>query len=475
MRTIRIKIIVFLLAFLSFMAFNSAMYWWNIVSFRDRLVVLDEFHDVLSDILEIRRYEKNFIFYPEPDSIKEALNYLEQTENTIQILYDTMVDIEGQKSVNRFMGEMKEYKSHLSTLAHGEETDLTRTRNLGASLVSFAQQLLVEKKVRIDKALSHILYMPIGVMICLSLLIVGVFSWQAKQVMDRLAYVQRAAEGVAKGEYDAIQQIKKDDNISELMRSAFTKMADEIESRQEELIESRKLVSIGTLTSGIAHELNNPLNNVSLTADTLLEEYNNLTEAEAKEMLLDIINETSRASEVVRNLLDFSREEHHPMRPLIASELIEKTLKLVRNQLMLDGVQIVVDFAKNLPLINGDLHYLEQVFINLFMNATQAMPEGGTITITGRADSRGYVHIDVADTGTGMSTESLERIFDPFYTTKPVGRGTGLGLSIVYGIIKKHGGYIEVHSEVGKGTTFSVYLLTTGQECDNDRISSSRH
>ncbi len=440
---------------------------------------MDEFHDLLSDILEIRRYEKNFIFYPEPDSIKEALSYLDQTEKTIEILHGKMAEIEGQVPVDHFLDELKEYKERLRTLARGEKTDLTKTRNLGAALVEFAQHLLVAKKKRIDSALVRILYIPTLVMVGLALLIAIIFTWQTKKVIERLVYVQRAAEGVAKGDYDAIEHIKEDDNVSQLMRNAFTKMADEIEARQEQLIESRKLVSIGTLTSGIAHELNNPLNNVSLTADTLLEEYNELNEAEAKEMLLDIINETSRASEVVRNLLDFSREERSPMCSLGALDLIRKTLKLVGNQLMLDRVRVVINFAENLPDIIGDLHYLEQVFINLLMNATQAMPEGGTITITGTTEKRSeqnYVRIDVADTGVGMSPESLDRIFDPFYTTKPVGQGTGLGLSIAYGIIKKHGGQIEVHSEVGKGTVFSIYLLTEGQEDDDDeRISSCRH
>jgi signal transduction histidine kinase len=272
------------------------------------------------------------------------------------------------------------------------------------------------------------------------------------------------AEGVAKGDYEVIRQGRRDDGVSKLLRESFTKMADEIEERQNQLIESRKLVSIGTLTSGIAHELNNPLNNVSLTADTLLEEFGELSEAEAKEMLEDIINETSRASAVVRNLLDFSREGGRLMRRLSVADLINRTLKLAGNQLMVDRVRVNQDIPGDLPDILGDLHYLEQVFINLFINAAQAMEGGGAISVTARPDPEGFVRIDVADTGCGMSSEMLERIFDPFYTTKSVGKGTGLGLSIVYGIIKKHEGYVEVQSEMGKGTTFSVHLPTMPEE-----------
>jgi signal transduction histidine kinase len=146
------------------------------------------------------------------------------------------------------------------------------------------------------------------------------------------------------------------------------------------------------------------------------------------------------------------------------ADLINRTLKLAGNQLMVDRVRVNQDIPGDLPDILGDLHYLEQVFINLFINAAQAMEGGGAISVTARPDPEGFVRIDVADTGCGMSSEMLERIFDPFYTTKSVGKGTGLGLSIVYGIIKKHEGYVEVQSEMGKGTTFSVHLPTMPEE-----------
>jgi len=204
--------------------------------------------------------------------------------------------------------------------------------------------------------------------------------------------------------------------------------------------------------------LNNPLNNISLTAETLLEECDTLDKAESKEMILDIINQASRASEVVRNLLDFSRTEAPSLKRLEVMEVIQKTVRLIRNQLMIVGVKLELNIPKDIPPIRGNLHNLEQVFLNLLLNAIQAMPDGGKITIAARTTRDGYVAIDVSDTGVGIKPEALEKIFDPFYTTKPAGRGTGLGLSIVYGIIKKHGGYVEVKSEVGIGTTFMVYL-----------------
>lgn len=305
--------------------------------------------------------------------------------------------------------------------------------------------------------MNRILFLPLAVMLTLLVLVTIVYIWQARKVLDRLKYVQRAAEGVAKGDYDAVQQISSEDPISLLMRTAFRNMADELDTRQEQLVEARKLVSIGTLTSGIAHELNNPLNNVSLTADTLLEDLDELPREEVKELLEDIINETARASGVVRNLLDFSREERRDLASLDIGTVVGRTLKLVGNQLNLHYVNVALDIPEGLPTIRGDMHYLQQVFINLFLNADQAMDEGGTLTIRAREED-GMMRVDVTDTGCGMDKDTQSRIFDPFFTTKPVGEGTGLGLSIIYGIIKKHGGTIKVESEPGEGTTFIVNL-----------------
>ncbi|MDD3311430.1 ATP-binding protein [Pseudodesulfovibrio sp.] len=457
MQALKIKGLVLFGAYVLFMLLTMGMYWWNIDAFRDRLTTMDEFHNVLSDILETRRYEKNFMFYPEPNSLKEALVYLDRAEGTVEVLRPKIVEIEGEARYAELRASIGEYRTLLHSLAGGDKTVAVRTREYGAGLVRTAQDLLREKQQRIHSALDRIKFMPILVMLTLLVVITVVFVWQARKILERLNYVQRAAEGVAKGDYEAIQHLRSEDPISVLMRAAFTNMADELDKRQEQLVEARKLVSIGTLTSGIAHELNNPLNNVSLTADTLLEELDAMPRAEMRELLQDIIGETARASEVVRNLLDFSRAEQRTLRPLGMAAVIRQTLKLVGNQLALGGVKVETDVPVDLPDIRGDMHYLQQVFINLFLNADQAMEKGGHLRITGRRQGD-MLCVDVADTGCGMDKDTLSRVFDPFFTTKPVGKGTGLGLSIIYGIVRKHGGSVGVRSEPGRGTTFTVCL-----------------
>ncbi|MEZ7196283.1 sensor histidine kinase [Pseudodesulfovibrio karagichevae] len=457
MQSLKIKVLLVVLAFVLFMLLTMGMYWWNIVAFRERLIIMDEFHDVVSDILETRRYEKNFMFYPEPGSLGEALVYLDRAEHTVTLLRPQIVEILGRGTYDGVLDDITEYRRLLHSLANGDKSVADSTRQHGTRLVEAAQALLKKKKQTIHDALNRILFMPLAASSLILILITSVYFWQARKVLGRLNYVQRAADGVAKGDYEAIQHLTSEDPISVMMRSAFQSMAAQLDERQEQLIEARKLVSIGTLTSGIAHELNNPLNNVSLTADTLLEELDDLPEEEVRELLGDIINETGRASEVVRNLLDFSREEERPLARLSMANVVRQTLKLVGNQLSLNGIKVETDLPDDLPDIHGDMHYLQQVFINLFLNADQAMEKGGTLKVAARSDGESLC-VDVADTGCGMDKDTLSRIFDPFFTTKPVGKGTGLGLSIIYGILKKHGGSIDVQSREGEGTTFTVCL-----------------
>lgn len=235
-------------------------------------------------------------------------------------------------------------------------------------------------------------------------------------------------------------------------------MAQELESRQEQLLQSRKLASIGTFISGIAHELNNPLNNISLTAETLQIVCSEMNNPEINELLQDILSQAERASQVVKNLLEFSRREKPNLRNLSVPELIDNTLNLVKNQVMITGIEVVKNVPVGLPLIKGKKQNLEQAFLNIITNAIQAMPDGGCLTIQAQRDTRGYVRIDITDTGVGIDPSNMEHIFDPFFTTKEAGSGTGLGLSLVYRIIRNHGGYIEVKSKLNKGTTFSIYL-----------------
>jgi two-component system NtrC family sensor kinase len=274
-----------------------------------------------------------------------------------------------------------------------------------------------------------------------------------------LFQMQQAMDKIAHGDFTPLPEPQSRSEEFFALFRAFNRMIHELEVHQEQLVQSRKIAAVGTLTSGIAHELNNPINNIVLTAEALKEDFPSLGQEEALGLIQDILVQSERASEIVKGLLDFSRSEHPDFDRLSIAAVVHDTLKLVRNQLALSGIQVEEEYPPGLPAIHGDRKSLQQVFLNLFINAIQAMLEGGTLVIRAHPSEDGHwLRVEVRDTGVGIDPEHLPRIFDPFYTTKQVGRGTGLGLSVTYGIVEKHGGHIEVQSQKGKGSTFTVVL-----------------
>jgi signal transduction histidine kinase len=457
-KVIKKRIVFLFILCIGFAGSYTMVYRWNILDFRYKLTSLENIYDLFDAILEVKRYEKNLIYLRNAESASEIKFYLGNAKSNIDKISENIIEVVGVEKFDEFTDNLQQYEQLIDMSILGRQVDLEVMREKGRSIVDFSQALLSKEKENVHKALSVSMYLPMLILGCFVVLIIALFLWQANGTLTRHAFIQKATEEFARGEF-VIHSDKSDwkEEISDLVL-IFNKMAEEIESRQEQLIQSRKMASIGTLTSGIAHELNNPLNNVSITADALLSDCDNLTIEEIKEMIFDITSETNRASEVVKHLLDMSRGDQPSFILLHIKWVIDDTLKILKNQLMLASVKFEGNLPEQLPKINGNKDRLTQVFLNLFLNAIQAMPNGGTITIKGQQEPEGYIRIDFKDTGVGMRAENLEKIFDPFFTTKPVGKGTGLGLSIVYGIVSKHKGYIEVKSQLNVGTTFSLFF-----------------
>jgi signal transduction histidine kinase len=262
---------------------------------------------------------------------------------------------------------------------------------------------------------------------------------------------------VATGDFSPVDV--REHHIEEVARllDALNHMALELTARQEDLLQARKISAIVTLTAGIAHEINHPLNNIVLSADTLRAMHAELQDEEGRETLEDILTQAERARDIVRDLLDFSRSERASFSPLTPEVIGKSSLALVKNQIMLAGLTIHLDISSELPLVEGNLRHLQQVFLNLLQNAMHATRPGGTIEISA-GDAADFVRLTVRDSGKGIDADKLPHIFEPFFTTKEVGKGTGLGLAVTYSIIKRHNGRIEVESTPGVGTTFHVFL-----------------
>ncbi len=219
---------------------------------------------------------------------------------------------------------------------------------------------------------------------------------------------------------------------------------------------SEKLASIGRLAAGIAHEINNPLTSVLTFSSLLLRK----ADESQREKLDIIVKETTRCGEIVRELLNFARQSEPKKEACNINKIIVSALSLTKNQLKVSDSRIntAVEFQE-LPPLMADRDQLLEVFINMVINALDAMPQGGDLmTKTRLLEDGKTIEISISDTGQGIPEEDLEKIFEPFFTTKEAGKGTGLGLAVSYGIIEAHKGSIDVKSEVGKGTTFIITL-----------------
>lgn len=243
-----------------------------------------------------------------------------------------------------------------------------------------------------------------------------------------------------------------------LLGRSFNSMVARLQNVQQELLHKEKLASMGQLAAGVAHEINNPLGTILLYSDMMYKE----TEAgeQQREDLKMIINEATRCKTIVADLLNFARQQDVLAQQTDVHELMDQVIETTSIQPTYDGVIIQRCYDPDLPMIQADPAQLQQVFINLFNNAAEAIDGEGMITISTRPVDNQFVEIKVSDTGNGIPSENLGKLFTPFFTTKPPGKGTGLGLSIVYGIIKMHRGQITVRSQVGEGTTFTVTLPT---------------
>ena len=230
----------------------------------------------------------------------------------------------------------------------------------------------------------------------------------------------------------------------------------ELAEAQEQLIQREKLASIGQLAAGVAHEVNNPLGSIMLYAHLLLQQ---LTSDDQKSRDLKfIMEEAKRCQKIVAGLLNFARQGNLYLRGHKIQDLVQKLVNVVSNQSLFQNIHLQVELP-DWPEIELDDDQIYQVFLNLAVNAAEAMPQGGTLTINGwSVKERQVVAIEFRDTGCGIATENLSKLFVPFYTTKQIGKGTGLGLAIAYGIIKMHKGNIYVKSQPGQGTSFTVEL-----------------
>ena len=237
----------------------------------------------------------------------------------------------------------------------------------------------------------------------------------------------------------------------------INRMKDELEKTQLQLLQAEKMASLGKLAAGVAHQLNNPLSGITLFTKLVMEDY--ALEEGAKSDLCRVLQDAERCRDTVKELLEFTRQTRHLMQPHDINRAISRTLFLLENQTLFHNITIEKDLDTSLPTVHSDIQQLNHLFMNIILNAAQAMEGKGRLKVeTVSLPANKLVRIRISDTGPGIPEHILPHIFDPFFTTKEEGEGTGLGLSLVYGIVENHGGQIKAESKPGQGATFIIEL-----------------
>ena len=437
--------------------------------------------------LEIRHFEKKFFLYKQESDYLNNINLVSEAQKSLE---DNLTDFDVvarpmqtamlRQNLRQYKELMKQYAGFEKGATPDKEIVDGKIRKIGKEIVDAADDIAIAERKNFQVQLHNSQSIFLFSIISLSLIGIVVGHVLSRMVIRPLKSLEESMKSIADGRFESIHIDSKDREMVSLTK-AFNKMLKELEVRQRHLIQSEKLASLGTMLSGVAHELNNPLSNISTSCQILTEEIGDTDMEYKKTLLSQIDQQTDRARNIVSSLLEFSRNTEFKKELLPLKRLIEETIRFVKGQVP-TKVEIEVSVPDDVAIF-ADKQRIQQVFLNLIKNAIDAIEGEGIVYIKAQRRSaiekaeedeseihnyliyhgkctleEDTVDIEISDTGAGIPADILLRVFDPFSTTKDVGKGSGLGLSIVYEIILEHNGCIAVDSRVGSGTTFVVRL-----------------
>ncbi|OGT88593.1 MAG: hypothetical protein A2286_07885 [Gammaproteobacteria bacterium RIFOXYA12_FULL_61_12] len=433
--------------------------------------------------LEMRRFEKNHLLYGQAGDLRDHARYLSRAQELLRRDAPIIDALAGTGATSNLAADVGHYAKAMADHAQspGDEILAANVRALGNRIVTLGEKLAAKERQSLNAALTahqRNLLVSVGVVAVL-LALTGFLL--ARRVTHPLKTMETRMEAVANGQLTRLVLDSPENELASLAL-AFNHVLDELERRQETLVRAEKLASLGTMLSGVAHELNNPLSNISSSAQILLEDLlpppaggggKGLDPGFRAQLIEDIDAETLRARRIVRALLDYAGDREFRSAPVPLAELVEETLRFLKSHRP-GGVTVRVEIAPGL-VVNGDRPRLQQLLLNLILNAFDAMGEYGELQIAAEAATVGkgkgfpgragqcrpgaaVIDLTLADTGPGIPPELLARVFDPFFTTKAVGQGSGLGLFIVHEIIEEHGGCISAANRPEGGAVFRIRL-----------------
>ena len=349
-------------------------------------------------------------------------------------------------------------------------------RNINGKVIGILYVGILEQKYADIQNQTVLVF--VGITLAGAALTTIIALWVSRQISSPIRNLVDASKQLANGNLEAKVELTSGDELGKLSYR-FNQMAAALRERDERLkeftkrkiMESERLAIVGQLAANVAHELNNPLQGIVTYSSLLLEK--DICDEPSRQNIEKIVTQANRCRVIIRGLLDFSRQKK-PVKTLTnINALLRGCISLVENQAQFHNINTVQNIDESLPMIVIDPSQIERVFLNLIINAAEAMNGGGTLTLTTCFGINAKnIEIEVKDSGHGISGENMERIFNPFFTTKEVGHGVGLGLAISYGIVKEHNGEITVESEIGKGAKFTVSLpiITKVSEEDGTKI-----
>lgn len=459
--------LIFLVFFIISAAVSlAATFMLSMINDRVRFVSLaDKF---ANEIQSVRRTEKNYFLYH--SDLNEVRNHLSSAHVILNQAALELGHVVGRDEIDSLREYLMNYETLVDTLlsldgdqtvavSAGYQEKAQSLRRYGSTLLDLSLDISRKERLLISRTIAKAKRVQIALLAVLLAFSVFIASYISRHIISRLGRLMDATQRFASGDFLPITPKRKYKDEFSHLAIALNHMMYELDRRQNILVETHKLRAIGTLTAGIAHELNNPLNNIILTSEMMKDDYRELSDVEMRDMINDLVTQGQRAQQVVKNLLDFARESETTLEHLRIDTIIGETIRLSKNQIKLSKIEIREEIAENLPPIYGDRKLLVQVFLNLLLNAIDAMPHGGVLEVTVEEEKKtGFLSIHISDTGMGIPDHILTSIFTPFFSTKPTGKGAGLGLAVSKGIIEKHGGSIEVKSKVDEGTTVTVHL-----------------
>ena len=461
--SIRGKIFLAFAIFIGLSALIWARSYYSQYILNQKIQIIERKYDLFNAILEARRYEKNYFLSFDKENIVQALDYARQAEEILRDILSKYKKYTLSKNLDQRITELVTYKESLTNLLKLQEEGhlvlppdtIELIRKQGRILTGEMEKIVKKESAFTRDLIGKSKTIHFLALIPVFILSVSIALFLIFNVNRPLKTIENAITKIASGDFENIPEIKTGDEFESLVAS-LNNMINELNKRSKQLVQAQKLASLGRLTSGVAHELNNPLNNISTSIQILIEEIEEEDLEYKKELLVGAEKEVDRGKEIVRSLLEFARERTLTLKQVNFLDLVEGAIKHVKSEIP-DNIRLKVEVPGNIQATVGIR--IRSVIINLITNAVHAMKDGGEITIKAKNefDREGF-SFQVIDTGEGIPQNIITKIFDPFFTTKEGGKGSGLGLSIVYGIMEQHSGNISVSSEVGNGSTFTCFL-----------------